>query len=62
MYFCMPLARTSCIYRTGRDKETDTVDTKHNMVGEEVEMKQKALLSLTLDEFEYWVRVEWDVG
>lgn len=50
------------IYRIGRDKGKDKVDTKHNMVGGEVEMKQKAFFSLTLDEVEYRVRVEWNVG
>lgn len=50
------------VYRIGRDKVRHKVDNKHNMVGGEVEMKQKALLSLTLDEAEYRVPVEWDVG
>jgi hypothetical protein len=43
-------------------KKKIKVDTKHNMVGGEVEMKQKALLSLTPDEDEHRVPVEWDVG
>jgi hypothetical protein len=50
------------IYRTERDKEKVKVDNKHNMVGGEVEMNQKAFLSLTLDEVQYRVPVEWDVG